>query len=264
MLDNDQRRQDLADEVYKQLGEAALEKHPSSILAAAYQALNQPVKGFDGFDDLHWSISSPEGLPKVQINLTCFGEAHERFDTNAPFYADKVRRDFEAIDGTDDTGMVFSYLTEDLDEDDRSRVWLDMAQDAQNFAVRYVQGLRIKGWDGWGAVLRDAAERGDVEGVKDALAIGITPNQPDAMGNTPLHLVASNGHGLLIQPLIEAGADANGRNQAGKTPLHLAASGRWAVCCLNLMAMGADPSARDNRGLIPSAREHVRVFAPSL
>lgn len=264
LIEDTRRRQELAEEVYQALGDKALEMHPASILAITHQLLTQPLSGQDGFDDLRWSISSPAGLPTVRVDLVCFNEAHDHFETTVPSYAEKVRRDFEASAGNDVSGMVYSYLTEDLDENDRSAAWLGMAQDAQTFAGRFVDALKIRGWEGWGPVLRDAAERGDLRAVKDSLAIGISPNQTDALGNSPLHLAAGNGHGLLIQPLIEAGADPNGRNQDGKTPLHLAADGRWAVACLNLMACGAAPDARDNRGRIPSARKHVQVFAPSL
>src|SRR5690606_38895330 len=97
------RRQDLAEAVYKRLGDGALEQHPATILATAYQVLNEPVRGFDGFDDLHWTISSPQGLPRIQVDLTCYGEAHDQFCTNAPFYADKMMRDFGADLGCDES-----------------------------------------------------------------------------------------------------------------------------------------------------------------
>lgn len=255
---------ELCQQLWLEFGDQVLEQHPASIMARANTTAMVPVEGHDTTGDLRWSVSSPNGLPQVRVDLSMLGIGHDHFDTSAPFHADKIERDYLRTDATPVGAGVYRYLTEDLVDDARSEVWLAMSRDAQTHAHRAIDAMKIRGWEGWGAVLRNAAEAGRVEAVKDALAIGISPGLADPQGNTALHLAAGNGHGPVLTPLIEAGADPNARNDDGRTPLHLAATNKWAVACLTLMANGADPMAKDNRGRIPSARDHVRVFAPSL
>lgn len=255
-------RQETVRALHQQLGDKALAMHPASILAAAHQALTAPIAGNDGFDDLRWQVSCPDGLPKVRFDLVIFEAPGGSFDTNAPFQPHKVETDFDKAEGID--AMAYSYLLHDLDDEDRNHTLKAMASDAEHSARLYIESMHIRGWHGWDALMRDACARGDQQAVRDALSIGIPVSRSDARGNTPLHVAASHGHGHLVQPLIEAGAIPNAQNADGKTPLHLGAENKWAVACMNLMAHGADPNARDHRGRTPTARQHVQVFAPSL
>lgn len=43
----------------------------------------------------------------------------------------------------------------------------------------------------------------------------------DANGNTPLHRAVSTGNALLVETLLQHGANAQAKNQAGKKPVHL-------------------------------------------
>ena len=43
------------------------------------------------------------------------------------------------------------------------------------------------------------------------------------LGQTPLHLAASNGHLDVCKHIMEKSANKNPRNNDGETPLHLAA-----------------------------------------
>jgi len=45
----------------------------------------------------------------------------------------------------------------------------------------------------------------------------------DVNGNTPLHVAATDGHDVIAELLIQAGADVDARNDSGDTPLHRAA-----------------------------------------
>ena len=66
----------------------------------------------------------------------------------------------------------------------------------------------------------EAAEQGDIEAVKEYLAIGINVNAKDeAYGGMPLHWAAYRGRNEVVEFLIAEGADVNAKNQAGATPL---------------------------------------------
>ncbi len=256
---------DVCERFFQSYGDATVGLHPASILAHTHDLIQQPLGGEDGFGDLQWQIFSPQGLPQVRVDLELHMESKDYFLTNAPFTGPKVERDFyTSRDPENEDDSIYQYLIEDLDDEDRDNTFASIADDCQAYAYSYIDSLKIKGWEGWSAVLRDAAERGNVEAVGDALSIGIPVHGTDAHGNSALHLAASNGHGPVLTPLLNAGADPNARNADGRSPLHLAATNKWAVACLTLMAHGADPGIKDNRGKIPSARDHVQVFSPSL
>ena len=73
--------------------------------------------------------------------------------------------------------------------------------------------------------IHEAAERGDIETVKQHLAAGTDVNaKNDAYGGTtPLHLAASSGHKGIVELLITNGADVNAKIESGSAPLHFAA-----------------------------------------
>ena len=64
-----------------------------------------------------------------------------------------------------------------------------------------------------------AAEEGNVEAVKEYLAIGVNVDKRDeSYGGTPLHFAAYRGN-EVVELLIANGADVNAKNQADATPL---------------------------------------------
>ena len=64
-----------------------------------------------------------------------------------------------------------------------------------------------------------AAEEGNVEAVKEYLAIGVNVDERDeSYGGTPLHFAAYSGS-EVVELLIANGADVNAKNQADATPL---------------------------------------------
>ena len=66
----------------------------------------------------------------------------------------------------------------------------------------------------------EAAEQGDIEAVKEYLAIGTSVNAKDeAYGGMPLHWAAYRGRKEVAEFLINEGADVNAKNQADATPL---------------------------------------------
>ena len=66
----------------------------------------------------------------------------------------------------------------------------------------------------------EAAEQGDIEAVKEYLAIGTNVNAKDeAYGGMPLHWAAYSGRNEVAEFLINEGVDVNAKNQADATPL---------------------------------------------
>ena len=72
--------------------------------------------------------------------------------------------------------------------------------------------------------IHEAAERGDIETVKQHLAAGTDVNaKNDAYGGTaPLHFAATQGHKEIAELLIAKGADVNVKIEDGRTPLDMA------------------------------------------
>lgn len=61
----------------------------------------------------------------------------------------------------------------------------------------------------------------NVEAVKILIPL-FNVNQPDALGNTPLHLAAIEKWNSMVKPLVEAGADLHLKNKQGYSVLELA------------------------------------------
>lgn len=66
-------------------------------------------------------------------------------------------------------------------------------------------------------------------------------NEPNAYGNTPLHVACYNGQDVVVNELIDCGANVNQMNEKGFTPLHFAAASTHGALCLELLVCnGAD------------------------
>ena len=67
--------------------------------------------------------------------------------------------------------------------------------------------------------IHEAANKGNIEAVKQHLDAGVNVNKKDQLGETPLHSAAKEGHMQIIELLITKGADVNAIDAAGQTPL---------------------------------------------
>ncbi|SVB68859.1 uncharacterized protein METZ01_LOCUS221713, partial [marine metagenome] len=67
-----------------------------------------------------------------------------------------------------------------------------------------------------------ASDSGDVEAVKQQLAMGTHVNVKNGDGMSPLHFAAKNGHREIADLLISKGANLAAKDAEGWTALHLA------------------------------------------
>ena len=76
---------------------------------------------------------------------------------------------------------------------------------------------------------------------------GADVNSPDALGLTPLHHAAANGHLETLTTLVRAGAIVDAPNTQGRTALHLAAMAEkdMSNTVKSLVSHGANVEARD-------------------
>ena len=70
--------------------------------------------------------------------------------------------------------------------------------------------------------IHDAAEKGNIEAVKQHIAAGTDVNVKNKYERTPLIQAAYRGHKEIAELLIEKGADVNAKDHNGETPLDVA------------------------------------------
>ena len=91
-----------------------------------------------------------------------------------------------------------------------------------------------------------AAEKGDIEEVRNLLDRGAEVDSRNRGGETPLHKAAKNGHIEVARLLLDRGARIDAVDGFKMTPLHWAAwSGRSGVAIL-LLYKGARVDAEDH------------------
>uniref|UniRef100_A0A8C1BTR0 Ankyrin repeat domain 28b n=1 Tax=Cyprinus carpio carpio TaxID=630221 RepID=A0A8C1BTR0_CYPCA len=77
-------------------------------------------------------------------------------------------------------------------------------------------------------------------------------NEPNTYGNTPLHVACYNGQDVVVNELIECGANVNQVNEKGFAPLHFTAASRHGALCLELLVgNGADVNIKSKDGKTP-------------
>lgn len=97
-------------------------------------------------------------------------------------------------------------------------------------------------------LLLAAAGQGDVQGMRDALAVGFGLEEASSIGDTALILAATAGHVESVKFLLDHGANVNASNQYGDTALIRAASLGHISCFPLLVDNGANINAADNDG----------------
>jgi ankyrin repeat protein len=92
--------------------------------------------------------------------------------------------------------------------------------------------------------IHGAADRGDIEAVKQHLAAGTDVNAKNRSGETPLFFAATKE---ITELLIAKGADVDAKDD-GWTPLHAAVDEGHKEVVELLITKGADVNAKDKRG----------------
>lgn len=110
--------------------------------------------------------------------------------------------------------------------------------------------------------LNEATMWGERKVIEALLDAGADPNGRGMNGSTPLHYVANNGHSGLVELLVDRGSDVNLPDSDGATPIHKAASLGHAETVRELIAAGADARIRSNDGTdaLGVALRMMRVF----
>ncbi len=99
--------------------------------------------------------------------------------------------------------------------------------------------------------LLQAARRGDIEHVIQALQNRANIDTDDMAGRTPLHFATTADNPALVNLLLNNGADSNKADKQGRKPIHHAAlQGNCDILRL-LISQGASPNSRDEGNKTP-------------
>jgi uncharacterized protein len=104
--------------------------------------------------------------------------------------------------------------------------------------------------------LHEAARRGDVAAIEEALARGDEPDAENRIGYTPLMEACREGREPVVRRLLEAGADPAHRGNdlgMGMTALHLAADGDRPEIAELLLSRGLPVDVGNAQGTTPLA-----------
>jgi len=124
---------------------------------------------------------------------------------------------------------------------------------------------QIKGKDE-NATLMAASERGDLSRVRQLLRDGAQVNQHNSAGKTPLHYAAQCKNVLVVEALIQAGADVNAKTKDNVTPLILSVDMAFGQpdIALALIRAGADVNAAEEDGdtalIVATTESSFEVF----
>jgi ankyrin repeat protein len=100
----------------------------------------------------------------------------------------------------------------------------------------------------FGDPMLNAAQNGDVAGLRELLANGANANRSDAYGNTPLSVAAHFGQTEAAELLITRGAAVEGSGNGEMTPLQCAVYSRHPNTTACLLRHNADPNRADKYG----------------
>ena len=94
----------------------------------------------------------------------------------------------------------------------------------------------------------NASYRGDIETMREILAIGVDKDVRDAMGATALHEAILQPNVLAVELLLDFGFDPNAKTKNGYTPLHFAVAANNIAAAKLLLQYGADKRIKNGEG----------------
>ena len=101
------------------------------------------------------------------------------------------------------------------------------------------------------AALRVAARRGALDAVRFLVEEGVSKDDGDTNGWTPLIYATLNGHFSVVQYMLEQGADKDKATNDDATPLFAAAQNGHLPVVQYLLEQGADKDKATNNGVSP-------------
>ena len=96
-----------------------------------------------------------------------------------------------------------------------------------------------------------AAGNGEISILQSLIAAKADIEGKDATGLTPLMISAFTGNNAALETLLSAGSNVKARDSAGYTALMFASNSDRAACIKSLLAHGAEVNARDNDDSTP-------------
>lgn len=96
--------------------------------------------------------------------------------------------------------------------------------------------------------MRDSVEEGNVKIVENLIKMGISVNNSNETGYTPLHIAAGNNNLEMLDILLKAGAEIDAANGMKCTALHISLFEQNKEAALFLLDKGANPVAKDDFG----------------
>lgn len=106
-----------------------------------------------------------------------------------------------------------------------------------------------------------AADAWATAAVLADLDAGFDPRAFGPGGATLMHKLSYLDVDLLLPRLLSAGLSVDQRDKEGRTPLHRAAAARNEYAVAALVEAGADPSLRDNAGRLPGERRPKHTYS---
>ena len=106
----------------------------------------------------------------------------------------------------------------------------------------------------YGVYLLDLVKSGDADGLRAALAAGLSKNPCNKDGESLLHLICRRGDSSLLSVMLEAGCDIQVADDYGRTPLHDACWAAKPAFAVVEMLLERDASLfylADSRGALP-------------